>query len=97
MNDNPTKLNVHVHPGSSRNMITGYTDGILNVKITARPEKGKANEALVTFLGDIFGIAKTRIKVQKGITSRNKLLLINGLNAEAILNIISKYLNGKES
>ncbi|UCD09712.1 MAG: DUF167 domain-containing protein [Dehalococcoidales bacterium] len=93
MNEEQAKLNVHVHPGSSKNIITSYVHGILNVKITTRPEKGKANEALVTFIGDLLGIAKSRIKIQKGIVSRKKVLLIDGLNTEEISSRIIEHMN----
>ena len=97
MNEEQVKLNIRVHPGSSKNMITGYTDGILSVKITTRPEKGKANEALVTFMGDLLGIAKNRIKIHKGISSRKKVLVINGLNTEEISSRIIGQMNENNS
>ena len=92
MNEVQAKLNIRVHPGSSNNMITGYTNGVLNVRITTRPEKGKANEALVKYLSDLLGIAKSRISISKGNTSRNKVVSIQGLSTpDAISHLTGSY------
>ena len=88
MNEEQAKLNIRVHPGSSKNMITGYTDGILNVKISTRPEKGKANASLVKYLSDLLGIGKSRIEIQKGTTSRNKLIVIQGISTSHAVSIL---------
>lgn len=88
MNENQTKLNIRVQPGSSKNMITGYTDGIFTIKITTRPEKGKANESLIKYLSDLLGIAKSRIEIQKGTTSRNKVVSIQNLSTRNAISLL---------
>ena len=82
MNEEQAKLLIRVYPGSSKNTVTGYNDGILNIKITTRPEKGKANEALINYLSDLLSISKSRITVSKGNTSRNKVVLIQGMSTQ---------------
>lgn len=89
MNKNQAKLNIRVQPGARKNMITGYTDGVLNIKITTRPEKGKANESLIKYLSDILGTAKSNITIQRGTTSRNKVVSIQGLSTR---NVISRLM-----
>jgi uncharacterized protein (TIGR00251 family) len=89
MKDVRTRLDIRVHPGAGKNEITGFTGGVLGVKITAQPEKGKANAALVKYLGDILGIAKSRIEIQKGTVSRRKTVTIEGLDMKSIADILA--------
>ncbi len=70
-------LIVKVTPNAPKNRIDGFVDGVLKVKIQAPPDKGKANEELVDFLAEEFGIAKSRIEVVSGHTSRLKKLKID--------------------
>ncbi len=51
-------------------------EGILKVKIKSPPEKGKANEELLSFLADTFKIAKNRFRMISGHSSRLKKLEI---------------------
>jgi len=49
---------------------------ILKVYVTAVPEKGKANEAVIVLLAKHFGVAKSKIKIIKGEASRWKIVEI---------------------
>jgi len=97
MNEEQAKLTIRVHPGASKNVITGYTDGVLNIKITTRPEKGKANESLVKYLSDLLGVAKSSISIQKGITSRNKLIMIQGISTSNAISLLLGSTGAKNS
>ena len=67
---------VRVQPRSSRNEIAGVIAGALKVRITAPPVDGAANEGLIAFLSSELGIAKRRISIVGGETSRSKLVEI---------------------
>jgi uncharacterized protein (TIGR00251 family) len=82
-------LPVKVHPGTSRNEITGFTGGVLQVKIAAPPEKGKANKELTDFLSRRLAVKKSSISITKGETGRNKLIAIKGLSPEEIIKRLS--------
>jgi uncharacterized protein (TIGR00251 family) len=82
-------LPVKVHPGASRNEITGFTGGVLQVKIAAPPEKGKANKELTDFLSRRLAVKKSSISITKGETGRNKLIAIKGLSPEEIIKRLS--------
>jgi uncharacterized protein (TIGR00251 family) len=76
------RLALRVSPNAGRNEITGYKDGVLQVKVAAAPAKGKANKALTDLLAERLGIRKSAITIIKGETSRNKVILINGISSE---------------
>ena len=97
MNEEQAKLNIRVQPGARKNMVSGYTDGVFNRKITTRPEKGKANESLIKYLSDTLGTAKSNIMIQKGTTSRNKLIMIQGISTTNAVSRLTKSIGRKDS
>jgi len=87
MADDPhpsTRLRVKVVPGSSRNEIVGWLGEALKIKVTAPPEKGKANEAVIRLLAAALGIATDDISVVSGHSSPAKLVAISGIDDETI-------------
>jgi uncharacterized protein (TIGR00251 family) len=76
------KLALKVIPKSSKNEVLGLLDdGSLKIKITAAPEKGKANAAICDFLADEFGVPKRNIEIVRGETSSSKLIVIRSREA----------------
>ena len=71
-------------PNSSKTAIAGVLDGMLKVKITAPPEKGKANQQLIKFLSKFLEVKNNSIKITSGSTSPIKTLEITGITAEII-------------
>jgi len=82
MTDN--RLTVKVTPNAGRSEITGFTDGVLQVKVAAPPVRGKANRELVSFLGKTLGVPKSSLLIVKGQTSRNKVIEVEGLSRDDI-------------
>ena len=85
-----TTIVVQVHPKSGQNRVTGFEDGVLHIKIAALPVKGKANQELVRFLSDILGVAKSNITIEKGLTSRRKVIGISGMGQEEVARELEK-------
>ena len=78
-------LAIRVTPRSSKNEIVEVqSDGTVRIRLTAPPVEGKANEALVSFLAEILGVAKSRIQVVAGAGSRDKLVTIDDLDARSL-------------
>jgi uncharacterized protein (TIGR00251 family) len=74
-------LIVHLTPKASHNKIEGWTidakgQRVLRVKVTAVPEDGKANKALIQLLAKALHISKSSISLTRGETSRIKQLEI---------------------
>ncbi len=82
---NEAQISLRVYPNASRNEMTGFTDEVLRVKISAPPIKGKANRELVTFLSRLLGMGKGSINIIKGHTTRNKVIVIDGLSREEVM------------
>lgn len=79
-----TRLQIKVSPKSSRNAIQGWNGDALKISVTAAPERGKANAAVVALLAEQLGIAKSRISVTGGHTQSRKTLAVEGLDAQAL-------------
>lgn len=65
--------------GASNNGIVGWEGGILKVKISSAPEKGKANGALIELLSKTYKIPKSKIRILSGEKSRKKRVLLIGI------------------
>lgn len=69
------ELAVRVTPRASRNAV--LLDGeMLRVMVTVVPEDGKANAAVVKLLAKALGIAKSRLVLVRGATSRDKVFRV---------------------
>ena len=54
--DGGTRLRLRVKPGARRNEIQGPHGGALKLSVTAPPEKGKANRAVLDLLSNALGV-----------------------------------------
>jgi len=82
---NEVKISLRVCPNGGRNEVVGFTNGILRVKVSAPPIKGKANRELITFLSRLLGVGKGSVNIIKGHTTRNKVVAIDGLSREEVM------------
>lgn len=76
------KIQIKLSPKASRNAINGWemdAEGqrLLKVSVTAVPEKGKANKALIALLSKSWRIPKNNIEIIRGETDRLKLLRLD--------------------
>ncbi len=95
-------LAVRVQPGAKKTVISGvYGEGDeaqLKIAVKAPPVEGRANEALVAFLAEVFGVSRTSIAVAHGQSGRSKLVIVKTAKAAAargrILEILEHCLTG---
>lgn len=74
---------VRAHAGARRNAILGERQGALRVAVTAAPEKGKANRAIIDVLSKALGVPKSTVELISGETSPQKrFLVIDGDSSE---------------
>ena len=77
-------VDVKVVPRAGRTAFAGTRDGALLIRLAAAPVDGAANEALVSFLSQLFDVPKRQITIVAGDKSRQKRVRINGVTAEAV-------------
>ncbi len=73
------KILVQVHPGAKKNQILRFANGVWHLKIAAPPVEGKANKELISYLSEILDVSKSRISIEKGTTSRRKMIIVEGM------------------
>jgi uncharacterized protein len=78
------RLAVRVQPRARRNEIAGERGGSLLVRVTAPPLEGKANAAVCRLLARRLGLAPGRVAVVRGASSRDKLIEIDGIDADEV-------------
>ena len=71
-------IKIKVFPKSAKSGISGVVGDVLKIKVNSPPVGGAANDELIEILADKFRIKKTSIKIIKGVTSRNKVVELEG-------------------
>ena len=75
MNDSKKIFNVRVTPHAKQNKVV-ENDGVLRVYTTVAPENGRANSAVIELLSEYFDVAKSQIKIVRGVATRDKVVEI---------------------
>ncbi len=63
------------------------------MSVTAPPEDGRANAALVEVLRDWLGMKRSQVELASGATNRNKVFLIRGVTVEQLTALIGAKLS----
>ncbi|MGE8142453.1 DUF167 domain-containing protein [Novosphingobium sp. NPDC080210] len=70
------RLALRVTPGARSEAIE-LGEGVLQVKVRAKPDDGKANRAVLELLADALGVGVSRLDLLRGATGRDKLVRIS--------------------
>jgi uncharacterized protein (TIGR00251 family) len=76
---------VRLTPRSAVERVEGVVDGVLKVRVMAPAVDGSANAALLRVLGDELGVARRDLQIVAGATSRQKLVVVDGVDSDAIV------------
>jgi uncharacterized protein (TIGR00251 family) len=90
--EQPAKITVRIQPNAKHTEMVRFENGVLYLRIAAPPVKGKANAALFTFLSDILGVSRSRLSIEKGATSRMKVIAVDGMGQEEVTERIGNCL-----
>ena len=86
-------LNLRVSPGAKRISIEGpYGESAIRLRVAAPPVDGRANVEVETFLAKLLGIPRSNVIVVKGISSRDKVVLLNTSEQADLREILAAHL-----
>lgn len=88
------RLALKVSPKASRNALTGWRGEVLKVAVTAAPERGKANVAVIRLLADSTGLPRSAIRLLHGEASPDKTLQFDGVDDAALRRLLDRALSG---
>lgn len=77
-------LTIKVVPRASKNQIVGIEGDALKIRLNAPPVEGRANDALIQFLAEMLGVARTQIEIIAGHAARRKIVRVRGISASAV-------------
>jgi len=75
-------LTLHVQPGAKRSEIVGLHGDSLKIKLAAPPIEGRANDALLKFVADLFAVPLRNVELKRGVQSRHKVVNVVGSTVE---------------
>jgi uncharacterized protein (TIGR00251 family) len=78
------RITVKVHPRARRSRIAGKLGDAYKLELAAPPVDGKANQACIRFVADLAGVAASRVRIVLGLTSRTKVIEIEGVSQEEL-------------
>lgn len=81
-------LTLHIQPGAKRTDVAGLHGEALKIRLAAPPIEGRANEALLKFIAESFGVPLRQVELKQGGQSRHKVVAITGskVEPESLLN-----------
>ncbi len=74
-------LSVRAQPGARRDAVVGEHAGMLKITVSAPPDKGRANNAIIEVLAAALGVKRSDIELVSGATSRQKKFFVRGRRA----------------
>lgn len=83
-----TVFTIHVQPKAKTTEVVGWYGGAIKIRVAAPPVEGAANEALVRFLAERLGVARTAVRLVGGATARRKRLTIDGVERERVIELL---------
>ncbi|MBX9583560.1 MAG: DUF167 domain-containing protein [Gemmataceae bacterium] len=87
-------LAVRAQPGARKSAVLGEHGGALKVAVTAPPEDGRANAAILELLRDWLGVRRSEVELIAGHASRAKQVLVRGRSATELAAAVAGKLNG---
>ena len=78
------RIAIVVSPGSSRTELAGRHGDAWKVRVSAPPERGRANAAVVELPASLLHVSGADVSVVAGEAARRKVIEVEGLAAETV-------------
>jgi len=85
-------FSVRAKPGARRNQVIGERAGALLVGVTAAPEQGKANAAIIELLAETLNLHRSQLELLTGQTSRIKKFIVRQVTVDDLNSRIAPVL-----
>jgi len=85
-------LDLEISPGAKETAVHGYNPWRkrIEVRLSERAQKGKANEQLISFMSELFNVNSRDVRIITGSTNSKKSLLIAGAKMTDILELLTE-------
>ncbi|MBI3934696.1 MAG: DUF167 domain-containing protein [Acidobacteria bacterium] len=87
-------IELRVQPRARRNALLPGPEGTWKLYLTAPAVEGRANQALIEFFARGLRIARSRVRLLSGKTSRHKVVALDGITEEQFRRILSPQKGG---
>ena len=74
-----TRLRLRVSPGSGRAEFVGRHGDAWKVRVTAQPEHGRANDAVLRLVADTLAVPLASVAIVSGHGARDKIIELTGM------------------
>jgi len=81
---------VKAQPGARETALGEKIGEAYKVRLAAPSVDGRANEALIRFLAQLFKIAPSAVRIVRGLSSRMKVVEIEGIDAEDVERVLGQ-------
>jgi uncharacterized protein len=77
----PARLRLRVAPGARRSEIVGRHGDAWRVRVTAPPDRGRANDEVLEVLAAALAVRPRQLRLVAGASSRDKIVELDGIDA----------------
>ncbi len=81
---------VRLRPRGRGDELIGFEGGVLQARVSAPPVEGRANKALCKLIAKRLRVAPSRVSVARGEKSRDKLVVVEGVDEATLLAALGK-------
>jgi hypothetical protein len=90
-------LVVHAQPGARRSEVVGRHGEAIKIRVAAPAVEGRANEALIAFVAEQFGLRRSAVSVRSGASSRHKRLRLDGIDVTTAARVVDRLVGSERA